>query len=119
MLRYHLKSVGGIENVAQQDDAIRIDDRGYRDSRECRRPPGPSPLGAIFAEPYEVHPYPRSYEVAAQIITYNALAKFSMLPGGYLYGGPNTYFYPGPYYGGPYYTDGIRLPYACSLYGYC
>jgi hypothetical protein len=81
--------------------------------------PAPSPLGAIFAEPYEVHPYPRSYEVAAQIITYNALAKFSMLPGGYLYGGPNTYFYPGPYYGGPYYTDGVRLPYACSLYGYC
>ena len=81
--------------------------------------PARVPLGAIFAEPYEVHPYPRSYEVAAQIITYNALAKFSMLPGGYLYGGPNTYFYPGPYYGGPYYTDGIRLPYACSLYGYC
>jgi hypothetical protein len=42
----------------------------------------------------------------------------STLPG--YYGSSHSYYYQGPYYGGPgtvSYWD--RLPYACGVYGYC
>jgi hypothetical protein len=41
----------------------------------------------------------------------------STLPG--YYGAPNSYDYPGPYYGGPNPRYWTRLPYACGVYGYC
>jgi hypothetical protein len=41
----------------------------------------------------------------------------STLPG--YYGSPNSYDYPGPYYGGPEVSYWNRLPYACGVYGYC
>jgi hypothetical protein len=41
----------------------------------------------------------------------------STLPG--YYGAPNSYDYPGPYYGGPQVSYWNRLPYACGVYGYC
>ena len=41
----------------------------------------------------------------------------STLPG--YYGSPNSYDYPGPYYGGAEISYWNRLPYACGVYGYC
>jgi len=82
--------------------------------------PVQSGLGAIFAEPAEVRLYTyRSREYSAPIIAYNLLPPMPWARGGYYYGSPWSYYYPGPYYGGPYDTDGLRLPYACGLYGYC
>ena len=51
------------------------------------------------------------------------LIRAPLLPGsatlpGY-YGSPNSYDYPGPYYGGPEISYWNRLPYACGVYGYC
>jgi hypothetical protein len=82
--------------------------------------PPQSRLGAIFAEPSEVRPYTyRPREYSPPIIGYNLLPGFAWARGGYYYGSRYSYFYAGPYYGGPYDTDGLRLPYACGLYGYC
>ena len=41
----------------------------------------------------------------------------SALPG--YYGSTYSYDYQGPYYGGPHIGYSDRLPYACSVYGYC
>jgi hypothetical protein len=82
--------------------------------------PTQSRLGAIFAEPVEA---PRiayqTVEREAPIIPYNLLPNPPWNRGGYYYGSSWSYYYPGPYYGGPYDTDGARLPYVCGLYGYC
>jgi hypothetical protein len=77
-------------------------------------------LGAIFAEPPEVRTY--AYRAVAKpppIIPYNLLPAFPWARGGYYYGSQWSYYYPGPYYGGPYAWYGGRLPYVCGLYGYC
>jgi hypothetical protein len=77
-------------------------------------------LGAIFAEPSEVRVYTyRAAEYSAPIIPYNLLPNPPWNRGGYYYGSAWSYYYPGPYYGGPYDTDGPRLPYVCGFYGYC
>jgi hypothetical protein len=82
--------------------------------------PTQSQLGAIFAEPAEAHPtIYRSHEYSAPIIPYNLLPNPPWNRGTYYYGSSWSYYYPGPYYGGPYDTDGARLPYVCGLYGYC
>jgi hypothetical protein len=79
-----------------------------------------SPIGAIFEETVEVRPYVyRTHEHFAPIIPYNLLPPTPWGRGGYYYGSQWSYYYPGPYYGGPYDTDGPRLPYVCGLYGYC
>ena len=82
--------------------------------------PTQSRLGAIFAEPAEVRPSAyRASEYYAPVIGYNLLPIFPWDRGGYYYGSPWSYYYPGPYYGGPYTAYGARLPYVCGLYGYC
>ena len=53
------------------------------------------------------------------IIPYNLLPNPPWNRGNYNYGSSWSYYYPGPYYGGPYDTDGARLPYVCGFYGYC
>jgi hypothetical protein len=83
--------------------------------------PTQSRLGAIFAEPVVA---PRVVVVQpvrdeAPIIPYNLLPNPPWNRGNYNYGSSWSYYYPGPYYGGPYDTDGARLPYVCGLYGYC
>jgi hypothetical protein len=82
--------------------------------------PTQSRLGAIFAEPAEVHPARyRSAEYSAPVIGYSLLPSPPWARGGYYYGSPWSYYYGGPYYGGPYSPSAIRLPYVCGLYGYC
>jgi hypothetical protein len=82
--------------------------------------PTQSRLGAIFAEPAEVHPTAyRSSGYSAPVIAYNLLPNPPWARGGHYYGSPWSYFYGGPYYGGPYTSYAIRLPYVCGLYGYC
>jgi hypothetical protein len=85
--------------------------------------PTQSRLGAIFEEPQEARPYAdRSVDYSAPVIGYNLLPIFPWARGGYYYGSPWSYYYPGPYYGGPYTVYGVygaRLPYVCGLYGYC
>jgi len=78
-----------------------------------------SRLGVIFAEPVEVRRVVREEEAPAPIIPYNLLPNPPWNRGNYNYGSSWSYYYPGPYYGGPYDTDGARLPYVCGLYGYC
>src|SRR4051794_3565725 len=69
--------------------------------------PRQSRLGAIFAEPAEIRAYtPRSEEYAAPIIPYNLLPVLPWARGGYYYGSPWSYYYPGPYYGGAFYRGG-------------
>ena len=82
-----------------------------------------SRLGAIFAEPVVV---PRVVVVQAvhyeaPIIPYNLLPNPPWNRGNYNYGSSWSWYYPGPYYGGPYVGswDGPRLPYVCGFYGYC
>jgi hypothetical protein len=81
--------------------------------------PAPSRIGTIFAEPSQVpvpadlnNPYP------ARMIGYT-IANGLTARGGYNYGSPYSYFYNGPYYGGPYASDEPRLPYVCGYFGYC
>jgi hypothetical protein len=82
--------------------------------------PRQSPLGAIFAEPGEVRvEADRNVEHPAPVIAFNLLSNPPWNRGGYYYGSSWSYYYPGPYYGGPYATDGARLPYVCGFYGYC
>src|SRR2546421_7760632 len=69
--------------------------------------PRQSRLGAIFAEPAEIRAYtPRSEEYAAPIIPYNLLPVLPWARGGYYYGSPWAYYFPGPYYGGPFFLEG-------------
>ena len=82
--------------------------------------PTQSRLGAIFAEPAEAPaPVYRASEVSAPIIPYNLLPNPLWNRGTYYYGSSWDYYYPGPYYGGPYVSYAVRLPYVCGLYGYC
>jgi hypothetical protein len=82
--------------------------------------PTQSRLGAIFAEPVAVHRTNyRAREPWAPIIPYNLLPAPPWNRGGYYYGSSWDYYYPGPYYGGPYVSYAFRLPYVCGLYGYC
>src|ERR1700687_4442360 len=82
--------------------------------------PTQSRLGAIFAEPAEVHrTIYRSREYSAPIIPYNLLPNPLWNRGTYNYGSSWSYYYPGAYYGGPYVSYALRLPYVCGLYGYC
>jgi hypothetical protein len=85
--------------------------------------PEQSRLGAIFAEPSEalppaIAPVDRSDEIPARVILYT-LGNGLFARGGYNYGSPYSYFYNGPYYGGPYASNAPRLPYVCGLLGYC
>jgi hypothetical protein len=82
--------------------------------------PAQSRLGAIFAEPAEVgvRAY-RTEEYSAPIIPYNLLPNPLWNQGTYYYGSSWSYYYPGAYYGGPYVSYAVRLPYVCGLYGYC
>jgi hypothetical protein len=80
-----------------------------------------SRLGAIFAEPV-VAPriivvQPVRYE--PPIIPWNLFPNPPWNRGNYNYGSSWSWYNPGPYYGGPYDTDGPRLPYVCGFYGYC
>jgi hypothetical protein len=82
--------------------------------------PARTRLGTIFAEPAEAGGYvhsPRGY--SAPIVGYNALPNPPWARGGYNYGSSFSYFDSGPYYGGPYVSPVVRLPYACGFYGYC
>ena len=80
-----------------------------------------SRLGAVFAEPVAaprvVYVQPVRYE--APIIPFNLWPNPQWNRGNYYYGSSWSFYYPGPYYGGPYAGDGPRLPYVCGLYGYC
>jgi len=82
--------------------------------------PAQSQIGAIFAEPVAppVVVY-RESEYVAPIIPYNNWPTPVWAHGGYNYGSSWSYYYPGPYYGGPYTDPALRLPYACGFYGYC
>jgi hypothetical protein len=82
--------------------------------------PAQSRLGAVFAEPAEVRAGVRAVpEYETPIIAYNLWPDFAWSRGGYYYGSRYSYIDTGPYYGGPYASEGLRLPYACGLYGYC
>ena len=78
-----------------------------------------SRLGAVFAEPVAPAVYRSDY--VAPIVPYNLLPNPPWNRGIYNYGSSWSFYYPGPYYGGPYtYAwDGGRLPYVCGFYGYC
>jgi hypothetical protein len=82
--------------------------------------PTQSRLGAIFAEPAEVRAdvYRETVD-SAPIIPFNLLPNPLWNRGVYNYGSSWSYYYPGPYYGGPYISYAVRLPYVCGLYGYC
>jgi hypothetical protein len=83
-------------------------------------------LGRIFAEPAEVHPHhgrpkppPATEHYVGPLFNQTPLADLPWAHGGAYYGSQYSYIYNGPYYGGPYASEGLRLPYACGLYGYC
>jgi hypothetical protein len=83
--------------------------------------PTQSRLGAIFAdEPPAVRVEARrTRETVAPIIPYNLLPNPLWNRGNYNYGSSLDFYYPGAYYGGPYVSYAVRLPYVCGLYGYC
>jgi hypothetical protein len=86
--------------------------------------PAQSRLGAIFEERAEIRTEVRrrvdpTPEYGAPRFGFNLVPVLPWERGGYNYGSPWDYYNPGPYYGGPYDTDGPRLPYVCGLYGYC
>jgi hypothetical protein len=89
--------------------------------------PEPGALGKIFGEPAEVHSHGRAKappptedeDYVGPVFTYNPLADLPWRHGDNYYGSQYSYIYNGPYYGGPYASKGLRLPYACGLYGYC
>jgi hypothetical protein len=79
-----------------------------------------SRLGAIFAEPAEAQVEPvRSQGYSGPIIPYSLLPDPVWNRGGGYYGSSWSYYYGGPYYGGPVSPSIFRLPYVCGLYGYC
>ena len=82
--------------------------------------PAHSRLGAIFAEPAEGRvDAVRSREYFGPIIPYTLLPDPVWNRGVYNYGSSWSWYNPGPYYGGPYVSYVVRLPYVCGLYGYC
>jgi hypothetical protein len=85
--------------------------------------PAQSRIGAIFAEPAEAHPTVyRSREDSRTVIPvmpYNLLPSPPWNHGIYNYGSSWSWGYGGAYYGGPYVSYAVRLPYVCSLYGLC
>lgn len=82
--------------------------------------PAQSRLGAIFAEPSGGRPAPdRAGKFSIPIIPYNQLPNPPWYRGGSYYGSSWSYNYAGAYYGGPYDTEGPRLPYVCGFHGYC
>lgn len=84
--------------------------------------PTQSRLGAVFADPVVVTRRTVVVEKVrdeAPIIPYNLFPNPPWNRGNYNYGSSWSFYYPGPYYGGPYDTDGARLPYVCGFYGYC
>ena len=84
--------------------------------------PTQSRLGAVFADPVVVTPrvvVVQRVRDEPPIIPYNLLPTPPWNRGNYNYGSSWSYYYPGPYYGSPYDTDGARLPYVCGFYGYC
>jgi hypothetical protein len=84
--------------------------------------PTQSRLGAVFADPVVVTPrvvVVQRVRDEPPIVPYNLLPNPPWNRGNYNYGSSWSYYYPGPYYGGPYDTDGARLPYVCGFYGYC
>jgi len=84
--------------------------------------PTQSRLGAVFADPVVVTPrvvVVQRVRDEPPIIPYNLLPNPPWNRGNYNYGSSWSYYYPGPYYGGPYDTDGARLPCVCGFYGYC
>jgi hypothetical protein len=83
--------------------------------------PTQSRLGAIFAdEPAAVYvEVRREREIQAPIIPYNLLPNPLWNRGNYTLGSSWEFYYPGAYYGGPYVSYAVRLPYVCGLYGYC
>ncbi len=82
--------------------------------------PAHSRLGAIFAEPAEGRVEAvRSREYIGPIIPYTLLPDPVWNRGVYNYGSSWSWYNPGPYYGGPYVSYVVRLPYVCGLYGYC
>lgn len=79
-----------------------------------------SRLGAVFAEPVVVgRGVVKRPEYEAPLIAYNQWPGLAWSRGGYNYDSRYHYIDNGPYYGGPYDTDGARLPYVCGLFGYC
>ena len=54
-------------------------------------------------------------EREAPIIPFNLLPNPPWNRGNYYYGSSWSWYYPGPYYGGPYDTDGARLPYVAAF----
>jgi hypothetical protein len=81
--------------------------------------PVQSRLGAIFVEQPEAHVDVYRQQDRIPVGGYNLLPDPLWNRGIYNYGSSWSWYYPGPYYGGPYDTDGPRLPYVCGLYGYC
>ncbi|MES2196325.1 MAG: hypothetical protein V4517_18045 [Pseudomonadota bacterium] len=81
-----------------------------------------SRLGAVFADPVVVT---RRVVVVEKVRDEPPIIPYNLFPnppwnrGTYNYGSSWSFYYPGPYYGGPYDTDGPRLPYVCGFYGYC
>ncbi len=79
-----------------------------------------SRLGAVFAEPVVVgRGVKKAPEYEAPIIAYNQWPGLAWSRGGYNYGSRYDYIDTGPYYGGPYENDSLKLPHACGLFGYC
>ena len=93
--------------------------RGARRRRRSVRPrAGSAPSSPNLSwSPVVVVVQPVRHE--APIIPYNLLPNPPWNRGNYNYGSSWSFYYPGPYYGGPYDTDGARLPYVCGFYGYC
>src|ERR1035437_2891735 len=85
---------------------------------DAAAPPTQIRLGAIFAEPADVHPAAyRSREVSAPVIPYNLLPNPPWNRGGYYYGSSWSYYNGGPYYGGAFFS--ARPPYLFGLFLYC
>jgi hypothetical protein len=82
--------------------------------------PARSRIGAIFAEPADARVVVvREREYSAPVIPYSLLPDPVWNRGGSYYGSSWSYYYGGPYYGGPVSASILRLPYVCGLYGYC
>ena len=84
--------------------------------------PTQSRLGRIFAEPAQARvevEAVRAREISGPVIPYSNLPDPVWNRGGAYYGSSWSYYNGGPYYGGPYTSSAVRLPYVCGLYGYC
>jgi hypothetical protein len=119
-VRLRFPNQSGSRPCRAQDNAVGLRTRCHRGDRESADLPTQSRLGAIFAEPAEVRAdvYRETVD-SAPIISFNLLPNPLWNRGVYNYGSSWSYYYPGPYYGGPYVSYAVRLPYVCGLYGYC